>query len=84
MRRYPRSTTLSPTEERVLLLGAQGRTLRETGQLLSVTYDTVKSHRQSIFGKLGAVNMTHAVWLYCLLHTGKDTDHPENMPGHNR
>ncbi len=54
---------LSPREEEVLRLVAQGKTSREVGQLLEISPRTVDNHRRNIMEKLGVndvVSLTRA------------------------
>ena len=54
---------LSPREEEVLRLVAQGKTSREVGQLLEISPRTVENHRRNIMEKLGVndvVSLTRA------------------------
>jgi len=44
---------LSPREEEVLRLVAQGKTSREVGQLLEISPRTVDNHRRNVMEKLG-------------------------------
>lgn len=54
---------LTPREEQVLRLMAEGKTNKEIAAQLSITERTVKFHVGAIFGKLGATNRTEAVRL---------------------
>lgn len=54
---------LTPREEQVLRLMAEGKTNKEIAAALSITERTVKFHVGAIFGKLGATNRTEAVRL---------------------
>jgi DNA-binding NarL/FixJ family response regulator len=51
---------LTIREQEVLRLVAEGRTNKEIGRALSIAEDTAKKHVQSIIGKLGASDRTHA------------------------
>lgn len=53
---------LSDVELEVLYLTAQGLSNRETGRLLHISPSTVKSHRQSLFAKLGVPNAPAAIY----------------------
>ena len=53
--------TLTRRQIQVLELAAAGKTSKETGFLLYISVQTVKSHRQKIFIKLKAVDITQAV-----------------------
>jgi DNA-binding CsgD family transcriptional regulator len=52
---------MTPAQTRVLVLGALGLSLDETGETLYYVYSTVTGHRTNILRKLGARNMAHAV-----------------------
>jgi len=52
---------LTPREDEVLALLAQGKPNREIAEVLVITERTVKFHVSSILGKLGAGNRTEAV-----------------------
>lgn len=52
---------LTPREVQVLSLVARGFGNKEVGDLLGTAQGTVKMHVQSILGKLGAKDRTHAV-----------------------
>jgi two-component system, NarL family, response regulator len=52
---------LTPREVEVLGLVARGLGNREVGDMLGTAAGTVKAHVQSILGKLGAKDRTHAV-----------------------
>ena len=59
----PFSDRLSPREEEVLRLVAQGKTSREVGLLLEISPRTVDNHRRNIMEKLGVndvVSLTRA------------------------
>lgn len=61
-RRYARpGMALSPREVEVLALVADGASYHEIAGQLGISIDTVKSHLQKIFAKLGAKNGPHAV-----------------------
>ncbi len=47
------SQQLSPMEERVLKLTAQGQTAREIADLLSISHSTVDTYRSRVMNKLG-------------------------------
>jgi LuxR family maltose regulon positive regulatory protein len=57
---YPLIEPLSDRELEVLALVAEGLTNREVGRRLHVAESTVKSHLNSIYGKLGVKNRTQA------------------------
>jgi DNA-binding NarL/FixJ family response regulator len=59
---------LTPRETEVLSLIARGLGNKEVGELLGTAAGTVKAHVQSILGKLGAKDRTHAVTI--ALHRG--------------
>ncbi len=52
---------LSPIELAVLYGAADGLTRQAIGRRHGISENTVKTHLQSINGKLGASNATHAV-----------------------
>ena len=52
---------LTPREVEVLTLVARGMGNKEVGDMLGTAAGTVKAHVQSILGKLGAKDRTHAV-----------------------
>lgn len=54
---------LTPREVDVLSLVARGLGNKEVGDVLGTASGTVKAHMQSILGKLGAKDRTHAVTL---------------------
>jgi len=56
-----RSSDLSPREQDVLALVAQGFSNSQVGSRLSITEATVKRHLRNIFEKLGATSRTDAV-----------------------
>jgi DNA-binding NarL/FixJ family response regulator len=56
-----RSTLLTQREWEVLVAAALGFTRAETGELLGVGDETVKSIRASACARLAATNVTHAV-----------------------
>jgi len=51
---------LTPREQEVLKLVAEGRTNKDVGKELSITEDTVKKHMQNIIAKLNASGRTDA------------------------
>ena len=54
---------LSTREYEVLDAAARGKGVRETGQDLFLSPDTVKTYRRRVLHQLGARNMTQAVAL---------------------
>ncbi len=52
---------LTKRQREVLVLMAEGLTNKEIGRALAIADDTAKKHVQSIVGKLGASDRTHAV-----------------------
>ena len=60
--RVPRSVEeLTPREEAVLRLFPSGLSAREIGGELGISHDTIKTHTQSIYRKLGATSRREAV-----------------------
>jgi DNA-binding NarL/FixJ family response regulator len=59
--REPLVEQLTPREQTVLALVADGLGNREIGRELDISEHTVKFHLASIFGKLGASSRTEAV-----------------------
>jgi DNA-binding NarL/FixJ family response regulator len=53
--------SLTPREQDVLILVADGCTNKEIGKKLGITEDTVKKHMQSILAKLDATSRTGAI-----------------------
>ena len=53
--------SLSPQEERVLALVAEGLTNKAIARRLTISLHTVKFHLESLFRKLGARTRTEAV-----------------------
>lgn len=53
---------LTPREQDVLALVAQGYANKEIAELLVITVNTVQSHLRSILGKLGVKSRTQAVF----------------------
>lgn len=61
-RLYPPSLpTLTPREEEVLLLLAQGLSVKEIARSLGLSPDTVKDHLENLYGKLLARNRVEAL-----------------------
>ena len=52
---------LSPREQEVLRLIAEGLSNQEIGEKLFIALDTVKGHNSRIYGKLGVVNRAQAI-----------------------
>ena len=52
---------LSPREELVLLLAAEGLTVVQTAHRLGIAWQTVRDHRANACRKLDAANTTQAV-----------------------
>lgn len=52
---------LTPRERDVLSWAARGKTTADTGEIMNISYDTVKTHIKSSIVKLNASNRTHAV-----------------------
>src|SRR4029077_6807836 len=57
------SELLSPREQKVINLIAQGRSNKEIGRSLGITPETVKSHVRHIFDKLNVYKRSRAVSL---------------------
>lgn len=55
------SLGLSPTEERVVALMADGFTYREICKVLGCSHDTLRTRQKNAFRRLGARNAPHAV-----------------------
>ena len=53
--------TLTTRERRILRLLAKGRTLREAGEELGVSANTVRTHMQRLYAKLGVHNRVELV-----------------------
>ena len=53
--------SLTPREREVMTWVARGKTAWETAQILHISKRTVDEHVQTVVGKLGAANRTHAV-----------------------
>jgi DNA-binding NarL/FixJ family response regulator len=59
----PRKIALTPTEERVALLTAQGLKNREIGTELFMSHRTVETHLSRVFDKLGVTSRVQvAIW----------------------
>jgi DNA-binding CsgD family transcriptional regulator len=54
---------LTPREQEVLVLMAEGYTNKEIGKQIHAAEETIKSHTKSIYYKLDARNRAHAVAL---------------------
>ena len=55
------TVTLSPEERQVLMLSAQGYTMKEIAVLICRSFDTVKFYRRQLFKKLNAQSVTEAL-----------------------
>lgn len=55
--------TLSARETEVLLYSAEGHSLKQIADMLSISADTVDTHSRNVVKKLGANNMKHAIAL---------------------
>jgi DNA-binding NarL/FixJ family response regulator len=55
---------LTPREEMVLELLAEGKTYQEIADYLVVSVHTVDSHVRNIYGKLGVGNRTQAAMMW--------------------
>lgn len=62
-RALPQIKPLSHSEINVLYWAAQGKTAEETSMLLGLTKHTLETYRKRAIKKLGASNLTHAVYL---------------------
>jgi NarL family two-component system response regulator LiaR len=62
-----RSTMLTPREQEVLKLIAQGKTNQEIAEELSISLPTVRTHISNIFNKLGLSSRAEAA-AYAALH----------------
>lgn len=58
---------LTPREAEVLEEVAKGRTSKEIGEILNISYRTVQKYRQNICKKLG-INGYRALFNWCLEH----------------
>jgi DNA-binding NarL/FixJ family response regulator len=56
---------ISPSERRVLRAARMGFSTLETAAILHSAPETIKACRARVIRKLGARNITHAVWLAC-------------------
>jgi DNA-binding CsgD family transcriptional regulator len=72
---------LSLRQEQVWELLSQGKTMRETGHLLGLSFSTVNTHIRRLYKKLGVENRTCAAiaFMNSKYLTGNLT--PENPPG---
>lgn len=52
---------LTPRQQEVLVLMAEGLSAEEPGERLGASYRTVEVHRRRIYKRLGANNAPHAV-----------------------
>jgi len=59
---------ISPREQEVLHLFAYEHTAKEIGSKLSISYETVNSHRKNIMVKLGVKNTAGMVRVACHHH----------------
>jgi two-component system response regulator DevR len=69
-RKDKRLARLSPNEERILAMVAEGRTNRQIGEELHLTEKTVKNYVSSILAKLEVGRRTEAV-AYLVRHSGQ-------------
>jgi DNA-binding CsgD family transcriptional regulator/tetratricopeptide (TPR) repeat protein len=83
-RRRPQAPLgLTPREQQVLVLVAEGRTNREIGDALFISEGTAGIHVSSILGKLGASHRTEAAAIAHRLHLVAEGDvppQPEAVP----
>jgi DNA-binding CsgD family transcriptional regulator len=54
---------LSKRKLQILALLAIGKSSKEVGSILFISTDTVRTHRTHILKALGALNITHAVYI---------------------
>lgn len=59
----PPSMTLTPAQQQVVVVAAHGMTVLESARCLGIAYHTVKNHHTAITERLGARNITHAVYI---------------------
>ena len=52
---------MTPREKEVLRLAAEGASEAETASVLSISRQTVKTHRKAVYAKLGARGVADAV-----------------------
>ena len=76
--RAPTTGALTPAEERVAALVAEGKTNREVAAALFVSDRTVEGHLSRIFGKLG---VRHRAELARALTSGQSQGIPESNTG---
>jgi DNA-binding CsgD family transcriptional regulator len=57
----PPSVKLSRREEQCLIWAARGKTYQEIGEILDLTFGSVKTHLDSARHKLNCMNLTHTV-----------------------
>ncbi|MCP5521270.1 MAG: response regulator transcription factor [Verrucomicrobiales bacterium] len=69
-REKPGLDALSPTERRVLLQVAEGRTTREIAVEVGVSPHTIETHRRNIARKLD-LQGSHSLLQFALLHRGR-------------
>lgn len=56
-------TELTPRQQQVLLLAAQGMKIEDIAKHLFLSEDTIRSHFYQMYPKLGAKNRVNAVYL---------------------
>lgn len=60
---HARAAHLFPSEIDTLYWAARGKTADETALITQLSRHTITTYRQQAIAKLGASNITHAVWL---------------------
>jgi len=56
-----KNVSLTPREKEILLWSAEGKSMGDIGDIIGISYDTVKFHMKNIFVKLEANERTYAV-----------------------
>ena len=54
---------LTPRQKEIISLKARGLMERQIADRLYISLDTVKTHLQTSYSRLGAINAPHAVYL---------------------
>lgn len=55
------TSPLSPRETQVLQCAARGMCIKQTAETLGIDHFTVRDHRKSLFKRIQARNIAHAV-----------------------